>query len=124
MIYKLTHIASVISARVHLDHEEEIEHLLTDSRRIYAPSHSLFFALKGERRNGHQFISEAYNTGLRNFVISEEVDPSVYPGANFLIVKNTLTALQELAAFHRNRFEIPVIGITGSNGKLPIPVMR
>ena len=117
MIYKLTHIASVISARVHLDHEEEIEHLLTDSRRIYAPSHSLFFALKGERRNGHQFISEAYNTGLRNFVISEEVDPSVYPGANFLIVKNTLTALQELAAFHRNRFEIPVIGITGSNGK-------
>ncbi len=117
MIYKLTHIASVISARVHLDHEEEIQHLLTDSRRIYAPSHSLFFALKGERRNGHQFISEAYNTGLRNFVISEEVDPGEYPGANFLIVKNTLTALQELAAFHRSRFDIPVIGITGSNGK-------
>lgn len=117
MIYKLTHIASVISARVHLDHEEDIQHLLTDSRRIYAPSHSLFFALKGERRDGHQFLSEAYASGLRNFVVSDSIDPEDFPGANLLYVKNTLTALQELAAFHRSRFQIPVIGITGSNGK-------
>ena len=107
----------MISARIHLDHEEDILHLLTDSRRIYAPSHSLFFALKGERRDGHQFIAEAYASGLRNFVIAEEMPFTDFPGANFLTVKDTLSALQELAAFHRSQFSIPVIGITGSNGK-------
>lgn len=117
MVYKISHIAAVISARIHLDHEEEIRHLLTDSRRIYAPAHSLFFALKGQRRDGHQFLVEAYGSGLRNFVISEEISFTDFPGANFLTVKDTLTALQDLAAFHRSQFSIPVIGITGSNGK-------
>jgi len=117
LIYKLTHIASVISASLQLDHEEDIQHLLTDSRRIYAPSHSLFFALRGERRNGHQFIGEVYQAGVRNFVVSEPVDTEDHPGANFLFVNDTLAALQDLAAYHRSQFNIPLIGVTGSNGK-------
>lgn len=94
-----------------------IENLLLDSRKVYSPSVSIFFALKGPRRDGHQFIPELYKKGVRAFVMSEQIDTSPYSDAVFLFVKNTLYALQALAAFHRKRFDIPVIGITGSNGK-------
>lgn len=94
-----------------------VDQLLLDSRKVHAPAASLFFALKGPRRDGHQFIPELYKKGVRNFVVSEQFVPSAYSGANFLLVKDTLLALQRLAAHHRRRFEIPVIGITGSNGK-------
>jgi Alr-MurF fusion protein len=98
-------------------HPFTIDHLLLDSRRVHAPAASLFFALKGPRRDGHQFIAELYKKGVRNFVISEAIDTSIYPEANFLPVKDTLHALQQLAAWHRKKFNLPVIGITGSNGK-------
>jgi alanine racemase len=94
-----------------------IEYLLLDSRRVHAPSASLFFALKGPRRDGHQFITELYKKDVRNFVVSEAIDTSIYPGANFLQVPDTLEALQRLAAWHREKFPLKVIGITGSNGK-------
>ncbi len=94
-----------------------IEHLLLDSRKLVFPESSLFFALKTERRDGHGFIAELYKRSVRNFIISEPVDFSEYPGAVFITVKDTLHALQALAAYHRNSFQIPVIGITGSNGK-------
>jgi alanine racemase len=73
--------------------------------------------LKGNRRDGHQFIPELYKKGVRNFVVSELPGQAVYPDANFILVDDTLAALQGLAAFHRQQFNIPVIGITGSNGK-------
>ena len=94
-----------------------IEHLLFDSRKINFPSTSIYFALIGPRRNGHSFIAELYNKGVKNFVVSETIEISLYPAANFIKVKNTLDALQVLAIFHRSQFNIPVIGITGSNGK-------
>ena len=94
-----------------------LDHLLLDSRKIILPSSSIFFALKGPRRDGHQFISEVYQRGVRNFVVSEEIDPLSTPGSNLLKVEDTLTALQLLAIYHRLQFNIPVIGITGSNGK-------
>lgn len=94
-----------------------ITHLLLDSRKIIVPAHSLFFALEGFRRDGHDYIPALYRNGVRSFVISREMDYSGYPEANFLRVKDTLEALQQLAAFHRRQFHIPVIGITGSNGK-------
>lgn len=94
-----------------------VEHLLLDSRRVYAPAVSLFFALKGPRRNGHQFIPELYRKGVRSFVVSEAPDEAAFPEAHFIIVPDPLEALQRLAAWHRNQFRIPVIGITGSNGK-------
>lgn len=91
--------------------------LLTDSRKIVQPASSLFFALKGERRNGHLFVKDAYGKGVRNFVVSEPAAASELAEANVILVNDAEKALQALAAHHRTRFRIPVIGITGSNGK-------
>ncbi|MCX6317890.1 MAG: alanine racemase [Bacteroidetes bacterium] len=117
MKYTIQHIARIISATATVRQDTIIEQLLTDSRRLYAPATSLFFALKGPRQDGHQFIRELYAKGVINFVVSQPVNMDEYPEANFLQVTNTLDALQQLAAAHRQHFHIPVIGITGSNGK-------
>ncbi len=117
MNYTASHIAPIIGAEGLVVHDSPIEQLLLDSRRIHSASSSLFFAIRGTRRDGHQFIPELYKKGVRNFVISEAIENSVYTDANFLIVDDTLVALQQLAAHHRSQFSIPVIGITGSNGK-------
>jgi Alr-MurF fusion protein len=114
--YKLCDIASILGSYSVVS-DGTIENLLLDSRKIYSPGSSLFFAIKGPRRDGHQFIPELYKKGVRNFVVSEAITQSVYPEANFLIVRDTLQALQLLAASHRKQFAFPVIGITGSNGK-------
>ena len=113
----MRHIAAIVGASYQTIEDVVIDHLLLDSRKVYSPSSSLFFALKGPRRDGHQFIPELYKKGLRNFVVSEQPELAVYPAANFLRVPDTLLALQQLAIYHRKNFDIPVIGITGSNGK-------
>ncbi len=118
MSYPIKNIATIIQGTGNLLVDADIEHLLTDSRKITFPSASLFFALHSNRRNGHSFINEVYERGVRNFVIDENINTSTFTDANFIKVKNTLTALQTLAAYHRSQFsELPVIGITGSNGK-------
>jgi Alr-MurF fusion protein len=95
-----------------------IRHLLIDSRSLASAETSLFFALKGERHNGHKFLLDAFNKRIRNFVVSELPDDvSQFAACNFILVKDTLSALQFLAANHRKKFNIPVLGITGSNGK-------
>jgi len=94
-----------------------IRYLFTDSRQISFPEESLFIALVTPRRNGHLFISQAWQKGVRAFLISEKPMPEEYPGAVFFQVHDTLLALQQLAKFHRDTFNLPVIGITGSNGK-------
>ncbi|MEM6723368.1 MAG: bifunctional UDP-N-acetylmuramoyl-tripeptide:D-alanyl-D-alanine ligase/alanine racemase [Bacteroidota bacterium] len=95
-----------------------IRELVFDSRKVMRLSAALFFALQGKRRDGHEFIPQAYEAGIRAFVISKSIDTNRYPEADFLRVPNVLDALQSLAKQHRTRFEtIPVIGITGSNGK-------
>jgi len=115
--YYLKDIETIISDKQSIAGETIIEHLLLDSRKVHSPTTSLFFALKSQRRDGHQFIPELYKKGVRNFVVSEAINRTAYPDSNFIFVKNTLYALQKLAATHRSRFTIPVIGITGSNGK-------
>jgi len=97
--------------------EAIIEHLLLDSRTVSAPPVSLFFAIKGQRHDGHTYLTDAYRAGVRHFVISQPVDTQSLPEANILRVENSLDALQTLAAWHRAQFHIPVVGITGSNGK-------
>jgi Alr-MurF fusion protein len=81
------------------------------------PETSLFFALYGPRRNGHGFIPELYLRGVRNFIVYQRIETRDFPDANFILVSDSLKALQTLAAFHRRQFDLPVIGITGSNGK-------
>ncbi|MEI6409771.1 MAG: bifunctional UDP-N-acetylmuramoyl-tripeptide:D-alanyl-D-alanine ligase/alanine racemase [Bacteroidota bacterium] len=94
-----------------------IEYLLFDSRQISAPTLSLFFALPGKRHDGHAHLVDAYRAGVRNFVVSRRIDLEEMPEANVLLTSNTLNALQLLAIRHREKFNLPVIGITGSNGK-------
>ncbi len=94
-----------------------IDHLLLDSRQVLFPALALFFAVKGTRHNAHEFISQLYADGVRSFIISEKIPVEKYPEANFILVDNTLDALQKLTSIHRQRFDLPVIGITGSNGK-------
>ena len=118
MKYNTKNIAAIIDGKIlQLHHESIIEHLLIDSRKVYSSPTSLFFALKGSRRDGHQFIPELYKRGVQNFVISEVLNVDDYPEANFILVADALEALQRLAGFHRKQFNIPVIGVTGSNGK-------
>ena len=116
MKYTLKHIASIVGSSSK-GSDNTVEYLVLDSRKIYSPITSLFFALKGIRRDGHQFISEVYKKGVRSFVVSEDAAVGSYPDADFIVVNDTLDALQQLAAYHRRQFNIPVIGITGSNGK-------
>jgi alanine racemase len=116
LTHTVAQIASIVKGKLHASHEDaEVKELLLDSRRVAFPSSALFFALKGPRRDGHSFIKEVYDKGVRNFVVSEL--PAEVPDANIIVVKDVLAALQALAAHHRSRFAIPVIGITGSNGK-------
>ena len=117
-LYSIVTIAEVVNAETSFaDSTSVVEYLLTDSRRVAFPATSLFFALSSLRRDGHDFIDELYNQGVRNFVVNKQKDFAQYSGANFLQVENTLLALQRLAAWHRSHFTCPVIGITGSNGK-------
>lgn len=117
MNYLISHIARVLNAKPSIFKDVVVDHLLFDSRKVFFPSSSLFFALKGSRRNGHNFIQELYKKGVRNFVVSDELNSQDFPEANFLMVDDSLKALQNLATAHRKLFRIPVIGITGSNGK-------
>lgn len=95
----------------------DIQSLIYDSRLFLGEVNSLFFALKSQRNDGHKYIKTLYEKGCRNFVVEDTFDISTYPNANFLQVRNSIEALQTLAKFHRKQFTIPVIGITGSNGK-------
>ena len=118
MKYIIEDIAAILKADtvIHLEYTP-VEYLLTDSRRIAFPAASLFFALQSARRDGHNFIEEVYQRGVRNFVVKKNFNASKFPKANFLFVDDALESLQDLAAYHRSRFTYPVIGITGSNGK-------
>ncbi len=118
ILYLPEEIAGITGAKGSLPNPvQAVRTLLTDSRKLTDTRHGLFFALQG-RRNGHRYIDEVYQAGVRNFIISDpDFKQGVYTDANFYLVNNVLTALHDLAAFHRKRFNYPVIGITGSNGK-------
>jgi alanine racemase len=111
-------IATVIQANPFLIHDANIRILLTDSRSLSEPGTTLFFALCTEHNDGHRYILDLYEKGVRNFVVQHDFAGSAEtPAANYLWVKDSLFALQQLTAYHRKQFDIPVVGITGSNGK-------
>lgn len=118
MEYSIKEIVEIIGAEGVITHDTSISLLLTDSRRLSFPEQSLFFALQTKTNDGHHYIGELYKLRVRNFVVDRILpEYKSYTEANFLLVKDTLKALQKLASYHRKRFDIPVIGITGSNGK-------
>ncbi|MBP5650962.1 MAG: bifunctional UDP-N-acetylmuramoyl-tripeptide:D-alanyl-D-alanine ligase/alanine racemase, partial [Bacteroidales bacterium] len=100
------------------DEHAEIELLAFDSRNVLIPQKTLFFAISTAKNDGHHYIPELWQQGVRNFIITRPFDEfSHFSDANFVQVENAVSALQQIAAFHRRQFDYPVIGITGSNGK-------
>ena len=97
--------------------DRPIQTLLIDSRKAVVSEGSIFFAMKGERHDGHIFLKELYHYGLRQFVVENKINGASLPGANILKVHSSMDALQSIASHHRNQFELPIVGITGSNGK-------
>lgn len=125
MIYNLSQISKVIGAQLKGNRlasattQPKVQFLLTDSRSLTYPDQTLFFALVTAKGDGHKYIPQLYQQGVRAFVVSISPDNfrNTCPEAWFLVVNNTETALQQLATHHRQNFKIPVVGITGSNGK-------
>ena len=128
MNYNIEKITTLIGARRIGNADAQIGWLLTDSRSLCFPEETLFFALKTQRNDGHRYIADLYRRGVRNFVVSQEAvgdenfsfltsHSSFQDDANILIVPSPLAALQRLAERHRDEFNIPIVGITGSNGK-------
>ncbi|MEJ5302537.1 MAG: bifunctional UDP-N-acetylmuramoyl-tripeptide:D-alanyl-D-alanine ligase/alanine racemase [Bacteroidales bacterium] len=100
------------------DRNAPVVNLLTDSRRLQCPENTLFFAIKSEKNDGHRFIDELIERGVKQFVVSNpDVFHKIRPFTNVILAKDSVEALQLIATEHRKRFNIPVIGITGSNGK-------
>ena len=119
MTYTIEKVTTLIGAHRFGTADANIGFLLTDSRSLCFAEETLFFALKSGRGDGHNYISDLYRRGVRNFVV-EHVPlnyASAYADANFLRVENSLVALQRLAERHRDEYDIPIVGITGSNGK-------
>ena len=120
MNYSSGNIAEVLEAEKFIHSKDEsnsVEQILTDSRRLRDPKQTVFFALKSDRDNGSKYVEHLYRKNVRVFVLQDEIAFEKYPQASFILVKDSLKALQLLVQKHRKNFDIPIIGITGSNGK-------
>jgi Alr-MurF fusion protein len=116
-VYQMKEIAAILQGEVSGNPDQVVRQIITDSRTFINPEGAVFFAIKGSRHDGHQYIPELYRKGVMNFVVSSHGFFEEIKDACFIVVPNTLDALQQLASHHRKQFDIPVIGITGSNGK-------
>lgn len=94
----------------------EIDNVSIDSRSLQNNGGTLFFALTGQNRDGHQFVTALIEKGVENFVVNH-IPQGSEGKANFFIVPNALTALQDFAINYRQLYNFPVIAVTGSNGK-------
>lgn len=120
MNYTIDKIAEIVEGKLIGNDSNSlvIKDLLFDSRLIVIPENTLFFALKSQRNDGSRYIQSLYHKGVRAFVVEKAPDASdIESDATFILVENTLKALQKIARHHRKQFDIPVVGITGSNGK-------
>jgi len=116
MKYHVSKIAEICHAKILGDADLYVEHLLTDSRSVTQSRNILFFALSGYHHDGHEFVEIVYQSGVRAFVVSEKPQ-IIQTDAVYLLVENVLEALQAIAKDYRSRFDIPIVAITGSNGK-------
>ena len=103
-----------------LSSDRRIDDLIIDSRKAIVSEGSIFFAINGTHHDGHAYIDSLYKNGIRQFVIENTMNMANYGDANFIQVSSSIDALQKIAARHRRNFSIPVIGITGSNGKTTV----
>ncbi|MBR4849002.1 MAG: bifunctional UDP-N-acetylmuramoyl-tripeptide:D-alanyl-D-alanine ligase/alanine racemase [Bacteroidaceae bacterium] len=118
MQYTIEQIRDILKAKGRIvTADSKVARLLTDSRSLSFPEETVFFAIKTKHGDGHNYIKELYNRGVRNFIVNRTDGLLEFEDANFIIVDNSLKALQALATHHRSLFDIPIIGITGSDGK-------
>ena len=103
----------ITSGKISIDDDNTVSRFSTDSRTLSGVSNEVFIATEG-KRDGHQFIRDALDLGVKNFIVKKK--PDLVSG-NFLEVDNPVDAFQKIAAHHRSLFQIPIVGITGSNGK-------
>ncbi|MDD3875941.1 MAG: bifunctional UDP-N-acetylmuramoyl-tripeptide:D-alanyl-D-alanine ligase/alanine racemase [Bacteroidales bacterium] len=118
--YSIDDIRKILDARFYdsFDKNIYIKNILHDSRKLLTPENSVFFALSSQRNDGHKYINELFERGVKNFIVSIPNLCNLPLGqANIIVVDNTLKALQKLCAYHRMQFKLPVIAVTGSNGK-------
>ncbi|MBQ8336798.1 MAG: bifunctional UDP-N-acetylmuramoyl-tripeptide:D-alanyl-D-alanine ligase/alanine racemase [Bacteroidaceae bacterium] len=118
MQYTIEQISKILRAEARLVTPGSVAaRLLTDSRSLSFPEETIFFAIKTKHGDGHNYVKELYHRGVRNFIVNSIEKFQELDKANFIIVEDSLRALQTLATYHRSQFEIPVVGITGSDGK-------
>jgi alanine racemase len=123
IFYSVSEIASIVGGILHTTDflsEARVSGIITDSRSLFNAESSLFVALIGSRNDGHSFIPELAEKGVKVFLVSEYENFKSLKDVVLIVVPDTLQALQHFAQTHRMRFDIPVIGITGSNGKTVI----
>lgn len=119
-VYPMSGIAGIVDGICYGDpSSHHVRSLLTDSRQLLYPATTLFFALKTRKNDGHRYVEELLSKGVMCFVVEEMHRrlAASYPDACFIVVEDTLQALQKLATHHRDCFTGPVLAITGSNGK-------
>lgn len=115
MTYSIKHIKDILNAQLNHECENEISHVAIDSRSLDYHEKTLFFCLEGDKHDGHDYINELVSKGVKNFVVAKAIESN--KNMNVLIVEDTKKALQQLAKYHRNQYHLPVLAITGSNGK-------
>ncbi len=116
--YSVTEISKIVNGKLFGHpkfYNQKVTQIITDSRTFFKTENSLFFALVGPRNNGHLYIAGLIEKGVKTFVVSDKT--VINKTATFVLVENTTLALQKLATYHRQQYNYPVIGITGSNGK-------
>jgi alanine racemase len=122
MNYTLSEICDIIKGDIIGQTTDNIviSHVVYDTRKISYSSASIFIALRGEKNDGHKYIADAIEKGIKAFLIDRSDISTSQQGVQYIKVDDTLRALQTLAAHHRKQFSYPVIGITGSNGKTTV----
>ena len=95
---------------------ESVKYLSTDSRKIIDPDRTMFFAIVAQK-DGHAYLKDAYAAGVRLFVVSNSAFAGKYADAQYVLVPDSVSALQWFARIKREESSLKVIGITGSNGK-------
>ncbi len=118
MNYSLQEVANIVECeKLNGSCNRIIQSIYIDTRQIALPENALFVAIESPKNDGHKYIQHAYEKGIRSFLVQYVPDDIHFDDVCFIIVKNTIRALQQLACYHRCQFNIPIIGITGSNGK-------
>ncbi|HLN20107.1 MAG TPA: bifunctional UDP-N-acetylmuramoyl-tripeptide:D-alanyl-D-alanine ligase/alanine racemase [Bacteroidales bacterium] len=111
-------LAVIIPGKLYGPGDYPVNEVITDSRQSAWSEGLVFFAIRGKNHDGHQFIINLYEKGIRVFVVEKLVhEIKLYPDASFIVTSDTVSALQKIAAYHRKKFLSPVIAVTGSTGK-------